>query len=120
MADIRLRHLLHHTSGLADVTAPSRGVPASNADVFERLQRRRQPALDSPGRRFCYNNTGYVLLAEVVSLGLSAADRSVGLGADLPAACDDQDLVERGSAHTYDRACPSRHSRGRWTVDHRL
>jgi len=67
MADIRLRHLLHHTSGLADVTAPSRRVPASNADVFERLQRRRQPALDSPGRRCCYNNTGYVLLAEVVS-----------------------------------------------------
>ena len=35
--------------------------------MVERLQRRRQPALDSPGRRFCYNNTGYVLLAEVVS-----------------------------------------------------
>jgi CubicO group peptidase (beta-lactamase class C family) len=67
MAEIRLRHLLHHTSGLVDVTAPNRGVPASNADVLERLQRCRQPALDSPGRRFCYNNTGYVLLAEVVS-----------------------------------------------------
>jgi CubicO group peptidase (beta-lactamase class C family) len=67
MAGIRLRHLLHHTSGLADVTAPSRGVPASNADVLERLQRHPPPALESPGRRFSYNNTGYVLLAEVVS-----------------------------------------------------
>ena len=47
MAEIRLRHLLHHTSGLADVTAPSRGVPASNAEVLERLQRHPQPALDS-------------------------------------------------------------------------
>src|SRR5215203_831962 len=34
MAEIRLRHLLHHTSGLVDVTAPSRRVPASNADVL--------------------------------------------------------------------------------------
>src|SRR5215213_7677142 len=67
MAGIRLRHLLHHTSGLADVTAPSRGLPASNAEVLERLQRHPPPALDSPGRRFSYNNTGYVLLAEVVS-----------------------------------------------------
>ncbi len=67
MAEIRLRHLLHHTSGLADVTAPSRRVPASNAEVLERLQRYPEPALDSAGRRFCYNNTGYVLLAEVVS-----------------------------------------------------
>jgi CubicO group peptidase (beta-lactamase class C family) len=36
---VRLGHLIHHTSGLPDVTDPALGIPRSNADVIERFQR---------------------------------------------------------------------------------
>ena len=64
---VRLDHLLHHTSGLPDLAAPSHGVPHSNDDVVNRFQifDGRPPV--EPGRQFRYNNAGYVLLAEAVS-----------------------------------------------------
>jgi len=66
MNTVRLDHLVHHTSGLPDLTDPTRGVPGSNAQVVERF--RGQPALRiEPGARFAYNNAGYVLLAEALA-----------------------------------------------------
>jgi CubicO group peptidase (beta-lactamase class C family) len=67
MEGVRLHHLLHHTSGLPDLTSPSLGVPSSNSEVLARFQRLdARPMLDL-GARFTYNNAGYVLLAEAVS-----------------------------------------------------
>jgi CubicO group peptidase (beta-lactamase class C family) len=66
ISEVRLHHLLHHTSGLPDVTAAEPGPPESNAEVLRRLQRRAAPPL-RPGGSYAYNNTGYVLLAEVLS-----------------------------------------------------
>jgi CubicO group peptidase (beta-lactamase class C family) len=67
MGEIRLHHLLHHTSGLPDVTAPAQGIPESNADVIARFRRFPTRTAVRPGLQFSYNNAGYVLLAEVVS-----------------------------------------------------
>lgn len=65
-AGVRLRHLLHHTSGLPDVTADEPGPPWSNAEVIRRLQTC-STRLPRPGISYSYNNAGYVLLAEVLS-----------------------------------------------------
>ncbi len=67
MASIRLRHLIHHTSGLPDVTDPALGIPRSNLEVIERLQLLRPEALPQPGAQYAYNNAGYVLLAETLT-----------------------------------------------------
>jgi len=69
---VRVRHLLHHTSGLRDylVLAQLRGlVPAE--DRLERGEALdlvfRQRSLNfAPEERFSYSNTGYLLLSEVV------------------------------------------------------
>ena len=69
--DVKLRQLLDHRSGLADVydlaigldLGP--GVLASNAAAVELL--RKLPGPDfAPGTRFRYSNSGYVLLAETL------------------------------------------------------
>jgi CubicO group peptidase (beta-lactamase class C family) len=65
--DVRLHHLLHHTSGLPDLAEPSLGIPASNEELLERFRRSAEPSPIAPGTRFAYNNAGYVLLAEAVS-----------------------------------------------------
>jgi CubicO group peptidase (beta-lactamase class C family) len=67
MVGVRLRHLLHHTSGLGDLADPGLGVPRSNAEVVARFTRRSPAPEDLPGLRFAYNNGGYVLLAEALS-----------------------------------------------------
>ncbi|HLK55217.1 MAG TPA: serine hydrolase domain-containing protein [Chthonomonadaceae bacterium] len=67
--DITVRHLLNHTSGLIDYTE----IPGSIR--FARLDRTPEqvvaPALEhplqfSPGERFAYTNTGYILLGMIV------------------------------------------------------
>ncbi|WP_163543002.1 serine hydrolase domain-containing protein [Occultella kanbiaonis] len=63
---VRLRHLVHHTSDLPDVTDPTRSVPTGNAEVIERLQGWTPVQPPEPGVRYAYNNAGYVLLAEAV------------------------------------------------------
>lgn len=78
MGTIRLRHLLHHTSGLPDVADPALGTPNSNAEVIERFRTMRLPHLE-PGLRYAYNNAGYVLLAEAVGRSLQ---RPIGEVAD--------------------------------------
>jgi CubicO group peptidase (beta-lactamase class C family) len=69
---VTVRHLLHHTSGLRDelnllVMAGWRPEDVTTeADIFRLIQRQR--ALNSdPGREYNYCNTGYTLLALIVS-----------------------------------------------------
>ncbi len=64
MAAVRLRHLIHHTSDLPDLTL---GFPRSNLEVIERCQRRQPDPAPQPGVRYAYNNAGYVLLAEALT-----------------------------------------------------
>lgn len=66
LAPIRLRHLLHHTSGLPDVTDPTQSVPEANAEVVDRLRQLSLRVL-APGVRYAYTNAGYVLLAEALA-----------------------------------------------------
>lgn len=71
---VTLRHLLGHTSGYRDIydllyTAGRpilEGDVVTPAEVIRAVQR--QPTLqNTPGADFVYNNTGYILLAEVVA-----------------------------------------------------
>jgi CubicO group peptidase (beta-lactamase class C family) len=61
-AAVQVRHLLHHTSGLPDVTDPSVPGPVDNQEVLRRLGAVTGPTSPA-GERYAYNNTGYVLLA---------------------------------------------------------
>ena len=63
-ARVRLRHLIHHTSGLADDQADP-GV-RGNAEVLSRLSTAER-LLVEPGSAYRYSNIGYICLAEVVS-----------------------------------------------------
>lgn len=69
---ITVRHLLHHTSGLRDylsLLSPMSGAP-EDAPLTEgdfRSMISRQRALNfTPGTRYSYSNTGYVLLSLIV------------------------------------------------------
>ncbi|MBW2493318.1 MAG: beta-lactamase family protein [Deltaproteobacteria bacterium] len=68
---IRLRHMLHHTSGLRDYLTlfPLAGrddyFPISHAQILAMMSRQR--ALNfPPGDRYLYSNTAYMLLAQVL------------------------------------------------------
>ena len=68
---ITIRHLLHHTSGIRDyLNLMALGnrefyAPISHQDIVELMAR--QHALNStPGERYRYSNTGYMLLATIV------------------------------------------------------
>lgn len=68
---ITIRHLIHHTSGLRDWPGMLAMAGRSMEDViaFEEIlaMARRQTALNfTPGDRYSYSNTGYVLLALIV------------------------------------------------------
>jgi CubicO group peptidase (beta-lactamase class C family) len=74
-AEVRLEHLLHHTSDLPEVTHPWLAAGEGNAVVIDRLRGLDPPPQIAPGTRFAYSNTGYVLLAEVVG---RIAGRDIG------------------------------------------
>lgn len=78
--DVRLHHLLQHTSDLPDVTDPQPQPPTSNTEVLDRLQRMHPAPRVRPGTEFRYNNTGYVLLAEVLAriCGRAVGDLAAG------------------------------------------
>lgn len=66
MQEVRIRHLLQHTSGIPDyyqLVSPAPGF--TNRDVLDIVQK-----LDTleftPGDRYDYSNTGYVLLSQIV------------------------------------------------------
>ena len=67
---VTIRHLLTHTGGLRDVflliemAAPETSRPVQ--DQLVGLLARQRGLSDEPGRRYVYNNGGYVLLAEIV------------------------------------------------------
>jgi CubicO group peptidase (beta-lactamase class C family) len=69
---ITLRHLIHHTSGLREQfelaahAGLTLGDAITNSDVLRLVARQRELNFD-PGEQYLYCNTGYVLLAEVVS-----------------------------------------------------
>lgn len=67
---ITIRHLLTHTSGLPDYQAImdehwDKSKVAGNPDILEYLNRFAPPALFTPGTKYNYSNTGYVLLASI-------------------------------------------------------
>lgn len=70
---VRVRHLVHHTSGLRDRNhsmfpgVPVHGVPArGNDDELERI-RRVQELAAAPGSEYRYTNRGYHLLGHVIA-----------------------------------------------------
>jgi len=83
---ITIRNLLNHTSGIRDYESlmPVAGMrydmPYKPCEIFDFIIR--QTALDfSPGEKYAYSNSGYILLAEIVkrasglSLGRFAGER---------------------------------------------
>ncbi|MEE4198764.1 MAG: serine hydrolase domain-containing protein [Bacteroidales bacterium] len=69
--DITIRMLLNHTSGLANymwlVEHHWKGdKPPYNDDIMRMIAKHKLPLYFTPGRRFNYSNTGYVVLAAIV------------------------------------------------------
>jgi CubicO group peptidase (beta-lactamase class C family) len=67
---ITIRHLLTHTSGLPDYQAImdrywDKTKVAGNEDIIAYLNKYAPPALFTPGQKYAYSNTGYVLLASI-------------------------------------------------------
>jgi CubicO group peptidase (beta-lactamase class C family) len=70
--EITLRHLLHHTSGVRDIETliPLAGMNWFNYYTDEQMLEliTRQKGLNfPPGEQFLYSNSGYILLAQVIS-----------------------------------------------------
>lgn len=63
---ITLRHLLNHTSGIPDHLEVNLNLPAdaSDADTVRALMR--LPLLNAPGEKYKYDNSGYLMLGEVI------------------------------------------------------
>ena len=69
--DIKIRHLLHHTSGIRDYLTLWRIAGERNDDFFidpevVALIARQKELNFSPGDEFLYSNSGYFLLSEIV------------------------------------------------------
>ena len=70
--NITIRNLLNHTSGLPDYVGYLNGSwrdksrNPTNEDVISILATRKSRLLFTPGSRFVYSNTGYVVLATIV------------------------------------------------------
>jgi len=67
---ISIRHLLTHTSGLPDYQEImdqhwDKSKVADNKDILEYLRKYSPPSLFTPGEKYNYSNTGYVLLASI-------------------------------------------------------
>ncbi|HKL08926.1 MAG TPA: serine hydrolase domain-containing protein [Bacteroidales bacterium] len=79
--EMTLRMLLNHTSGLPNymwlVEHHWKGEnPPNNADIMKMMAKHKLSLYFTPGRRFNYSNTGYVVLASVVEnvSGMTFAD----------------------------------------------
>lgn len=112
-APITLRHLIHHTSGLRDqwellqLAGWRWDDLMTTADILDLVCRQR--ALNfAPGAEFAYCNTGYTLMAEIVSRvsGMSFRAFCAGrifdpLGMRATHFHDDHTEVVPGRAHSY-------------------
>lgn len=71
--EIKLRHLINHTSGIRDYTfilemmeKPSwRQVGLDNGDIIELLERQEE-LIHTPGSKYTYSNSGYTILTKVI------------------------------------------------------
>ncbi|MFO0909486.1 MAG: serine hydrolase domain-containing protein [Isosphaeraceae bacterium] len=65
--DVRLRHLLTHTSGLPDMTPSNRALRERHAPLEQFIEEiQGLPLAFPPGRGVSYQSTGFALLGEVV------------------------------------------------------
>lgn len=70
---ITIRHLLTHRSGLSNYTYfsdelwPDRKKPITNEDVLDLMVTHQPKAYLEPDKRFNYSNTGYAILASIVT-----------------------------------------------------
>lgn len=70
---VTIRHLLTHRSGLPNYTYfsdelwPDRNKPITNDDVLDLMASHKPHIYFEPDKRFNYSNTGYFLLASIVS-----------------------------------------------------
>jgi len=119
-AEITLRHMLHHTSGLPDYFALFKPPEAdelniardmmgvTNEDVLERAMALAGPEFPA-GRKYAYRGTSYVLLAMIAAM-VSGQSFAGFLKADV--------FDQLGMKHTvvYDASRPARHklARGYW------
>lgn len=70
---IKIRHLLNHTSGIRDYVfvlemmnkAAWRQVGMDNDDIIELLEKQEEPVF-KPGSDYSYSNSGYTILAEII------------------------------------------------------
>ncbi|MGD8534818.1 MAG: serine hydrolase domain-containing protein [Candidatus Aminicenantes bacterium] len=82
--DIKIRHLLHHTSGIRDYLTLWRIAGERNDDFFidpevVALIARQKELNFNPGDEFLYSNSGYFLLSEIVK---SVTGKSMGVFAE--------------------------------------
>lgn len=76
-ADVRLRHLLTHTSGLPDMLPENTALRAAHAPLSAFVEATcRHPLLFQPGTRVRYQSMGFALLADIVRqvAGMPLAD----------------------------------------------
>jgi CubicO group peptidase (beta-lactamase class C family) len=110
---IRVRDLIHHTSGLrdfwtlVDVAGMRNDDTYSVPDILQLAARQRHLSFD-PGAEYAYSNTGYVVLGVIVqrvsgkSLAQFAAERIFGpLGMTSTHFHDDHTVPVRGRAAAY-------------------
>lgn len=70
--NITIRHLLNHTSGLPNYMYAAEHnwnseLPLDNASMLKLMNKLKMQAYFKPGSRFDYSNTGYFILASIVS-----------------------------------------------------
>ncbi len=112
---IRLRHMIHHTSGLRDYLTlfPLAGrdhyFPISLSQILDMMSRQRALVF-LPGERSEYSNTAYMLLALVIerASGQSLAEFAeqrffASLGMDASLMYDDHEAIIPRRATGYDR-----------------
>ena len=110
---IRVRDLIHHTSGLRDFWTLVDAAGMRNDDTYSvsdilQLAARQQHLSFDPGGEYAYSNTGYVTLGVIVqrvsgkSLAQFAAERIFGpLGMTSTHFHDDHTMPVRGRAAAY-------------------
>ncbi|MCW7761350.1 serine hydrolase domain-containing protein [Photorhabdus luminescens] len=73
-SDITIEHLIHHTSGLRDqfglfnLAGKNSDFDHRHIDLMRKLVQRQQTLNFTSGEYYAYSNTGYSLLAEIVSV----------------------------------------------------